>query len=361
MAPYPFQGYAPPVYQHTAQPYMVPAHPVVMQPVHMHPVLVHPAPPILVRETWTTPGELLPLPKWTPRRQRSGREEFEAYGYTPPQSKPKDRSRTYDQHRARIEQPLHQKQAIGSQAQKQIDERAYWSDDAMTIVPGPEISSDRLDENGKETKKPTSSQRVHTKGERLQEWCESLPHAPDEQPKGNSIDPAGTRRKPTTEKSQSAQPVHTNNDTRKLRHAQEHIGPQSDGADKQAKGAQRNRRGPNESILRKSQRVLKESTRRATQLTRDTLKRTSSLNRTLQTNKPRGAQHTQQELNQSVRRDIQLVLHMVSPTASVAPRNRMNIPRRARPQILQTRGGRTPQQNHPVTDPPYRLWSLNLG
>ena len=239
MSSYPFQGYAAPDYhppQHTAQAYMVPTHSVVMQPVHNYSVLMHPAPPILVTETWTTPGELLPLPERTPRGQRSERGVFRAYDDSPPQNKPKDRSRTYDQHRARIEQPLHQKQATGSQAQKQIDERAYWSDDATPFVPGPERSSDRLNENGKETKKPTSSQRVHTKGERLQEWCESLPHAPDQQPKGNSIDPAGTRRKPTT-KSQSAQPVHTNNDTRKLRHAQEHIGPQSDGADKQAKGS----------------------------------------------------------------------------------------------------------------------------
>ena len=246
MASYPFQGYAPPIYyppQRTAQPFMEPSHPVVMQPVHIHSVLVHPAPPILVKETWTTPGELLPLPKHTSRRQRSEPEPFDAYDYPTQQSKLKHHSRTYDEHRARLEQPLHPKKAIEYQDYDQeADEHAYYSDDAAGIFTGTESSSDRLDDNDKERKKPTSSQRGHTKGESsglgyIGDWVESLPGAADEQPKGSLVKPAGTRRKPTTKKSKSTQRVHTNNDSRKLRDAQEYVGPQPDGADKQAKGS----------------------------------------------------------------------------------------------------------------------------
>ena len=150
-------GYYP--LQQDAQTGMPPVPCIVRQIVPINSHLVH------VTETLTVPGELLPRTKPTSHRER---EASEAYDHHPSQSKPKNQSVKYDQHGAHLEQPLPPKQAIGYQAQLQIDEQPWDSDDddAKTIVPGPESSRDNVGENGKDKKKPTSSQRVRTKGER---------------------------------------------------------------------------------------------------------------------------------------------------------------------------------------------------
>ncbi len=166
-----------------------------MQPVQSQPVYVHPTPPVLYTEYRPEPGGPWRLPKYTSSRQRSEPKAFGAYGCRPPQSKPKDNSRTYGQHRTRPEQSLYPKKAIEYQDQEQeADERVFT---------GPESSSDTLDENRTETKESTRSQQVDTKREssklgRVQKWVESQPDAADKQVKVNSANPAGTERKHTT-------------------------------------------------------------------------------------------------------------------------------------------------------------------
>ena len=143
MSPYSFSGYAAPGYhppQHSAQAYMSPVHPIVMQPVQMHPVLVYPTPPVPHTEYWPEPRRPWPLPKHTSSRQRSEPKAFGAYGCPPPQSKPKDHSRTYGQHRTRPEQSLYPKKAIEYQDQElEANERVFT---------GSESSSDTLKEIG---------------------------------------------------------------------------------------------------------------------------------------------------------------------------------------------------------------------
>ena len=180
-------GYYPP--QQDAQTDMPPAHCIVRQIVPINSHLVH------VTETLTIPGELLPRNKPTSHRQR---EASEAYDHHSSQCKPKDQFRRHDQHRARLEQPLPPTKAIGYQARKQIDQQAWYSGDATTILPGPESSRDNADENGNDKKKPTSSQRVRTKGE------------PEEQKKKTSSQRVRTKGEPDEQKkSTSSQQVRT--------------------------------------------------------------------------------------------------------------------------------------------------------
>ena len=242
----PAPGCYPP--QQTAQTYMPPVYRILTQTVPINPHLVH------VTETLITPGELLPRPKCTSHRQRSEREASEAYDYPPSQSKPKDQSRTYDKHRARLEQPSPPRKAIEYRAQKQEDDKHFYHpDDSTAVWKGPESSRDNLDKNGKEKRKPTSSQRVRTKGEpeeqkkptssqlvrtkgepeeqkkptssqrvrtkgepeeqtRIHEWIGSLPEGLDEEAKDSSENSAGTERKHKTKEPTSSQRAHTKGD-----------------------------------------------------------------------------------------------------------------------------------------------------
>ena len=240
MSSYPFHGYAAPDYhppQHIAQAYMVPARPVVMQPVQIHPV--PPAPPILVRENWTVPGPLLPLPKHSSRRQRSEPEPSDAYDYPPHQSKLKDHSRAYDQHRARLEQPLHPKKAIEYQDQEQeADGRTYYSYDATAMSTDSETPSESLAKYKKEPSKSISSQQVYTKSHSSKlryapEYVEYQPDAADEQAKWSSANRARNERKYTTTKPTSSQGVRATGDSSKLAYGRKHIESPPDAADKQ--------------------------------------------------------------------------------------------------------------------------------
>lgn len=216
---------------------MVPAHPVVMQPVHIHSIPVHPAPPILVTETWTVPGPLLPLPKHSSRRQRSEPEPFDAYDYPHHQSKLKDHSRAYDQHRARLEQPLHPKKAIEYQDHEQeADGRTYYSYDATAMSTDSETPSESLAKYEKEPSKSIRSQQVYTKRDSSKlRYVEYQPDAADEQAKWSSANRARTERKHTTRKPTSSQGVHTKGDSSKLAYGQKHIESPPDAADRQAK------------------------------------------------------------------------------------------------------------------------------
>ena len=242
--------------QHNAQIEMPPVPRITRQIVPINSHLVH------VTETLTIPGELLPRTKPTSHKQR---EASAAYDHQSSQSKPKGQSRTNDQHSARLEQPLPPKKAIGYQAQLQIKEPAWDSDDddARTIVPGPESSRDNVDENGKdkkkpkssqrvptegepeEQKKPTSSQRVRTKGEpkkqtRIRKWVRSLPEGLDEEAKESSEDSAGTERKHKTKEPGSPQRAHTKggpSNPSDHGHTQKLIDSQPYVADTQAKGS----------------------------------------------------------------------------------------------------------------------------
>ncbi|KAK0510282.1 hypothetical protein JMJ35_007676 [Cladonia borealis] len=237
----PAPGYYPP--QQTAQSYMPPGHRIVTQTVQMNPHLVH------VTETLITPGELLPRPRRTSHRQRSEREASEAYGYPSFQSKPKDHSGRYDQHRSRPEQPLHPRKAKEYQDYEQeADGHTYYSDDAPAIPTGFGTPSNSLGEYRKEKHKSTRSQQVGTKGHSskpryAQEYVESQPDAADKQAKRSSANPIETERKHTTEKATSSQRARTKCGSSKLDHVEKHIESQPDAGDKQAKVSSANPAG----------------------------------------------------------------------------------------------------------------------
>ena len=205
MSSYPVYGYVPLAYALPVYP------PQAHQPLY--------PPPVLVSEQWTIPGEPLHSPRHTSGKQRSGPKGFEAYDHPPPQSKPEDLSRTYGPRRICKEQSLDPRKAIEYQDRKQeADEHAYFPDDGTAVLTGSESSGDTLDENRKETKKSTGSQRVHTKGDsskmgRVQRYIESQPDAANKQAKESSASPAGTEREHKTK--QSTWATHAKSDSKR--------------------------------------------------------------------------------------------------------------------------------------------------
>ena len=236
--------------------------PVYTIPPEPAPILRHPVHRVAqYPHTGHRPGadETSPLPRRASYRKGSERELSKAYDHPSSQSKLKDQFRIYDQHGDRLEQPHPPTKAIGCQARKQIDQQAWYSDVATTVLPNQESSRDNLDGNGKEKKKlissqrvrtkgepeeqkkPTSSQRVHTKGEpkeqiRIRKWVRSLPEGLDEEAKESSEDTAGTERKHTTEKATNSQRARTKCGSSKPDHVETRISKsQPDAKDKQIK------------------------------------------------------------------------------------------------------------------------------
>ena len=161
------------------------------------------------------PGQPLPPPIHTSRRQRSDREAFEDHHYSAPRSKPKEHSQAYDQHRTRPKQSSPQKNALEYQYQQEDDdEYAYHADDASdsddahhsddtTVLRASKQASHVLDEYRKEPTASEGTQKVQTKSRssnlgHAYRYIEPQPAGARKQTKGSSANSAGTERKHRT-------------------------------------------------------------------------------------------------------------------------------------------------------------------
>ena len=149
----------------------------------------------------------MPVPRHISRRHRYEPEAFEAYEYPAPQSKAKDYSRTYGQHRTRPKQSLHPKKATEYQDQEQeADEHIYHSDNDTAVCRASEKATHILNEYRKEPTASIRPQRVQRKDHSskpgdAQGYIGSQSAGADKKPKGSSANPAGIDRKHTTNQS----------------------------------------------------------------------------------------------------------------------------------------------------------------